>query len=94
MTDEDRAVTDGSGTTPGRTARGLLWTVVVALLLAAAALAGSSALTWVEVPPGIAVDGRVGGDLSGGDVESWPGPMALLALAAVAASLALRGVAR
>ncbi len=72
----------------------LLWSVVAALALAAAALWGASSFTWLDVPPGTVVDGELREELSGGDLVTWPVPLALLALAAVAATLALRGVAR
>ncbi|WP_298181976.1 Trp biosynthesis-associated membrane protein [Saccharomonospora sp.] len=71
-----------------------LWIVVVLSVLAAAALWGASTLTWIDVPEGTVFNGELRDDLAGDDLVSWPGPLALLALAAVAAVLALRGVAR
>ncbi len=71
-----------------------LWIAVAALALAAVALWGASSLTWIDVPPGTVVDGELREELSGGDLVTWPVPLALLALAAVAATLALRGIAR
>nr|WP_221219565.1 Trp biosynthesis-associated membrane protein [Prauserella isguenensis] len=71
-----------------------MWAVVVALLLGAGALWGASGLVWIEVPQGRTVDGRLADDFTGGELVQWPVPIALLALAAVAAALALRGVAR
>ncbi|WP_233345900.1 Trp biosynthesis-associated membrane protein, partial [Saccharomonospora iraqiensis] len=60
---------------------------MLALVLAAGALWGASSLTWVEVPRGLTVDGRMADDLTGADLVSWPVPLALLALAAVPALL-------
>lgn len=71
-----------------------LWTVVIALLLGAGALWGASGLVWIEVPQGRTVDGRLADDFTGGELVQWPVPIALLALAAVAATLALRGLTR
>jgi len=71
-----------------------LWIVVVLLTLAAAALWGASTLTWIDVPEGTVFNGELRDELVGADLVSWPVPLALLALAAVAACLALRGIAR
>lgn len=58
----------------------LLWTVVLALALGAAALWGAGRLVWSEP----ARDSSL----------TWPTPLAVLALAAVGAVLALSGIAR
>ncbi|WP_024877216.1 Trp biosynthesis-associated membrane protein [Saccharomonospora piscinae] len=71
-----------------------LWIVVALLVLAAAGLWAASSLTWLDLPPGSGYEGELRESLTGGDLVPWPGPLALLALAAVAAALALRGVAR
>ncbi|WP_307831973.1 Trp biosynthesis-associated membrane protein [Prauserella cavernicola] len=68
--------------------------MVVALLLASVALWGASGLTWIDVPRGLTVDGRLSEDLSGSDLMTWPVPLALLALASVAGVLGGRGVVR
>ncbi|EID55594.1 Trp biosynthesis-associated membrane protein [Saccharomonospora xinjiangensis] len=71
-----------------------LWIVVVLLVLAAATMWGTASITWIDVPEGTVFDGELRERISGGDLVTWPVPLALLALAAVAATLALRGVAR
>jgi hypothetical protein len=60
------------------TGKRLLWTVVLGLLLGAAALWGASKLVWAEPPREL----------------SWPTALAVVALAAVGAVLALAGLAR
>ncbi|WP_197321981.1 Trp biosynthesis-associated membrane protein [Saccharomonospora sp. NB11] len=72
----------------------LLWITLAALAAAALALWGASAVTWVDVPPGTVFNGELRDEISGSDLVTWPTPLALLALAAMAATLALRGVAR
>lgn len=89
----------GAGQRPERggaesAGRRALWIAVVALLLGAGALWGASGLVWIEVPRGLTVEGRMVEDLTGSDLVQWPVPIALLALAAVAATLASRGMAR
>lgn len=66
-----------------------LWTAVVALALGAAALWGASRLAWLEFPD---ADRPV--EITDGHPEAWLVPLALLALAAIAAVLALGGLAR
>ncbi len=88
-------MTDGDDpATRAGAARRPLWTALLSLLLAAGALWGASSLTWVEVPRGLTVDGRMADDLTGADLVSWPVPLALLALAAVPALPALPGTGR
>lgn len=65
-----------------------------ALLLGAAALWGSSGLTWIDVPRGRTVDGRLADDFTGAELANWHVPLALFALAAVAGALGIRGLAR
>jgi len=65
--------------------RGLVITTA-ALLLSAITLWGSSRLAWVELSPG--------GTITGADLAGWLLPLAVLALAAVAATVALPGLAR
>lgn len=66
-----------------------LWIAVAALVLGAAALWGSSRLAWLELRQ------PTGGDTLGGShFASWLVPLAVLALAAVAAALALHGTLR
>ena len=65
--------------------RGLVITTA-ALLLSAITLWGSSRLAWVELSPG--------GTITGADLAGWLLPLAGLALAAVAATVALPGLAR
>ncbi|EHK89151.1 Trp biosynthesis-associated membrane protein [Saccharomonospora azurea] len=71
-----------------------LWIALAALASAALALWGASSLTWVDVPAGTVFHGELREEISGSDLVTWPVPLALLALAAMAATLALRGVAR
>lgn len=68
-----------------------LWLVVVALLLGAAALWGASRLAWIDVPFGLTLRGRLSPDLTGADLVGALTPLALFALAAVAAVPALGG---
>lgn len=69
----------------------LLWIVVGALLLAAVALWASGRLTWIEVPHGLTRNGRLAGDVTGARLLTALTPLALFALAAVAAALATGG---
>lgn len=85
--------TDGTAATPRPAKRSLLVTIAV-LLLGALALWGSSRLTWVEVPAGLTIDGRLADDLTGADLVAWLVRLAVLTLAAVAAVLALPGQVR
>lgn len=98
MPDGDAEQSAATGTTRAGTAaqqdKRPLWIVALALLLAAAALWGSSGLTWIDVPFGTKVDGHLTDDLSGSELVSWQVPIALFSLAAVAATLATRGVLR
>ncbi|MCO1655949.1 Trp biosynthesis-associated membrane protein [Pseudonocardia humida] len=64
--------------------------VCAALALAAAALAGSSALTWAEVSP----PGRAAVPLSGGMLAPSLTGMALLALGGIASAVAMSGLLR
>ncbi|GAA1223289.1 hypothetical protein GCM10009676_00740 [Prauserella halophila] len=91
------AASAGAGAVPATPAgpdKRALWAVVVTLLLGAGALWGASGLVWIDVPDGRTVDGRLVDDFTGGELAPWPVPIALLALAAVAAVLAFRGAAR
>lgn len=63
-----------------------LWIVVLALLLGAAALWGASRLAYVEVVSSFGVK-----TLTGAEIAQWHVPHAVLAVAAVAAILAVRG---
>lgn len=69
--------------------RSLLVTIAV-LLLAAIAFWGASTLAWLELNPG----SQVSSTITGSDLAGWLVPLAVLALAAVAAVLALPGVVR
>ncbi|MPY98369.1 MAG: hypothetical protein GEU97_10300 [Actinophytocola sp.] len=69
--------------------RSLLVTIA-ALLLSAIAFWGASTLAWLELNPG----SQVSSTISGADLAGWLVPLAVLALAAVAAVLALPGVVR
>lgn len=88
------AGTSTAGAAPAGQDKRALWAVVVTLLLGAGALWGASGLVWIDVPQGRTVDGRLADDFTGGELVPWPVPIALLALAAVAAALALRGMMR
>lgn len=90
---EGPEVSDGTAAAPPPAKRSLLVTIGV-LLLSALALWGSSRLTWVEVPAGLTIDGRLADDLTGADVVAWLVRLAVLTLAAVAAVLALPGQVR
>lgn len=87
--DPETAETVETAGTPRRPGTRPLWTVVLALLLGAAALWGSSKLPFVEVI-GPAGDRTV----NGAEAEGWHIPHAVLALTAVAAALAVSGWAR
>lgn len=73
--------------------RALLVTVVL-LIGAAAALGGSAALGWARVGFEVPLRGTVTVQVDGADLAPALGPLALLALAAVAAVLATGGWAR
>ncbi len=79
-----------SPSTAQHDAKRSLLVTIAALLLAAIALWGSSRLTWAEMTAA----GRPTVELTGADVAGWLVPVAVLALAAVAAVLALPGVVR
>ncbi|MBB3665831.1 putative membrane protein (TIGR02234 family) [Prauserella sediminis] len=91
---EEAPAAGGGAAGPAGQDKRSLWAVVVVLLLGSGALWGASGLVWLEVPQGRTVDGRLADDFTGGELVQWPVPIALLALAAVAATLALRGAAR
>lgn len=69
--------------------RGLVVTTA-ALLLSAITLWASSKLAWIELSPGGDLDSTV----TGADLAGWLLPLAVLALAAVAATVALPGLVR
>ncbi len=71
-----------------------LWTAVLLLVLGALLLWGSSGLTWVAERRDRAGGGLVEVTRSGGEVVPALVPLAVLAVAAIAAAVALGGVAR
>ncbi|WP_084037361.1 Trp biosynthesis-associated membrane protein [Haloechinothrix halophila] len=85
---------DSDGSAATRSAKRSLLVTIAVLLLGALALWGSSRLTWIEVPAGLTIDGRLADDLTGADLVTWLVRLAVLTLAAVAAVLALPGQVR
>ncbi|WP_190822430.1 Trp biosynthesis-associated membrane protein [Saccharopolyspora pogona] len=85
----------GSETTarPARS-KGLLWSVVLLALVAAGLMWGASALTWVGQRYRTPFGTEVTGGFTGEDLRPELVPMALAALAAVAAVLATGGLFR
>jgi uncharacterized membrane protein (TIGR02234 family) len=82
-----------TGHTPQPGRRALLATVLL-LVAAAAALGGASAMSWATVGFQVPLRGIVPVQVHGADLAPSLGPLALLALAAVAAVLASGGWAR
>lgn len=78
---------------PNQSRRALL-TAVALLIVAAAALGGAAALSWGQVGFQVPLRGTVAVRVEGSDLLPALGPLALLALAAVAAVLATGGWAR
>jgi uncharacterized membrane protein (TIGR02234 family) len=87
-------LTSARASEPEPRSKGLLWIVVLLVLVGAGALWGASALTWAvqqfDTPLGTAVTS--GG--TGAQLRPELGPVALAALAAVAAVLATGGLLR
>lgn len=84
----------GSTATAGRAGRRALWVTALALVAAAAALGGAAAIAWARVGFQVPLRGVVTVAVPGSSVAPALGPLALLALAAVAAVLATGGWAR
>lgn len=84
-------VDTGHGGSTGR--RALLATIVL-LVAAAAALGGASAASWAQVGFQVPLRGIVPVQVTGAELAPALGPLALLALAAIAAVLASGGWAR
>lgn len=78
----------------GATARRALWLIVVALLLAAVALWGSSKLTWLAQQRDLPLGGSTLHTETGAAHTSALLPVAVLALAAIAGVVATSGWAR
>jgi Tryptophan-associated transmembrane protein (Trp_oprn_chp) len=75
-------------------ARRVLLATIVALIAASAALGGAAALGWAQIAVQTPLRGTVGVRLAGSDVLPALGPLAGVALAAVAAVLATGGRVR
>lgn len=84
----------GDGPAAGSATKRALWLIVVALLLAAAALWGSSELTWFAEHRDLPLGGTTLHTESGSDYSGALVPVAVLALAAIAGVVATGGWAR
>lgn len=78
----------------GGAAKRALWVIVVALLLGAAALWGSSELTWFAEHRGLPLGGTTLHTETGSEYSGALVPVAVLALAAIAGVVATGGWAR
>lgn len=87
-------MTSAPASEPEPRSKGLLWIVVLLVLAAAGALWGASALTWAGQPFQTPLGPTTTSGGTGAELRPELGPMALAALAAVAAVLATGGLLR